>query len=85
MPKATASNNLNGRAGKQNNTAVNLVPKKADVIRISELMKQVPKATKGTGGNRYQSAPDRENNTAVNFSKNKTEVIRDAGFTHKAI
>lgn len=54
-------------------------------VRIGELMREVPKATKGAGGNRYQSAPVRENNTAVNFSKPKSAVARDAGFTQNQI
>ena len=52
-------------------------------VKIGELMRDVPKATKGAGGNRYQQAPDRENDSGVDFSKSKSSVIREAGFTPK--
>ena len=49
-------------------------------VRIGELMRNVPKATKGNGSNQYQIA---KNDTAVDFSKSKSAVIHEAGFTPK--
>lgn len=67
-------------------------------VKIGELMRTVPKATKGTGGNRYQKAPVRENDSDVEISKrkvevnsgatlgeSKTEIIKNAGFTSKQV
>jgi phage N-6-adenine-methyltransferase len=47
--------------------------------RIGELLRAIPKATKGTGSNQYRSA---EICTAEHFSKpvTKNEVIKDLGF-----
>lgn len=50
-------------------------------VRIGELMKQVPKATKGTGANQYSKPDKAEITTDDKFSKKKSEVIREAGFT----
>lgn len=51
-------------------------------VRIGELMRDVPKATKGTGSNQYQKA---EIDSIVEISKPKSEVIRDAGLTQKQV
>lgn len=45
-------------------------------MRTGELLKQIPKATKGTGGNRYQQAPVRENDSGVDFSKKEEAPIQ---------
>lgn len=53
-------------------------------VRLGELMKQIPKATKGNGSNQYA-----KNDTAVDFSTaegkpvTKSEIIKQAGFTQK--
>lgn len=51
-------------------------------MRIGELFKLMPKATKGTGSNQYQTK-SAENDTAVGFSKPKSEAIRELGFSPK--
>lgn len=69
-------------------------------MRIGAMLKEIPKATKGTGGNRYQDAPVRENAPVDNFSniekqkkdageeqraKPKQEAIKELGFTPKQV
>lgn len=52
-------------------------------VRMGQLLKAIPKATKGSGGNRFQSAHDREISTHVDFSKPKTESIKEAGISQR--
>lgn len=51
-------------------------------MRTGELLKAIPKATKGAGGNRYKRA-SRENDTTVDFSTTKGQAIKSLGFTQK--
>ena len=44
------------------------------------MLKEIPKATKGTGSNQYQKAESAENHEEVKFSKPKAEVIEELGF-----
>lgn len=49
-------------------------------MRTGELLKAIPKATKGTGANQYKKA---EIDTGVENSKTKSETIKELGFTPK--
>lgn len=49
--------------------------------KIGELLKQVPKATKGTGSNQHQKRA--EISPHVDFSKPKSQVIRESGLTQR--
>lgn len=51
-------------------------------VRIGAMLKEIPKATKGTGANQYQSA---ENHPQVNFSKPKAETIEELGFNRQQV
>lgn len=52
-------------------------------VKIGTMLKEIPKATKGTGSNQYQKAESAENSLQENFSKPKTETIKELGFTPK--
>lgn len=44
-------------------------------VKLGEMLKQIPKGTKGTGSNQFAKKP-----TGGQFSKTKSEVIKDLGF-----
>lgn len=44
-------------------------------MKLGEVLKEIPKATKGTGSNQFAKKP-----TGGQFSKTKAEVIQDLGF-----
>ena len=48
-------------------------------MRTGELLKQIPKATKGTGSNQYE-IKSAENCTDATFSKPKEQIIKELGF-----
>lgn len=50
-------------------------------VRIGELLKQIPKATKGTGNNQYKKTA--EISPHVDFSKPKSQVIKENGLTQR--
>jgi N6-adenosine-specific RNA methylase IME4 len=52
-------------------------------MRTGELLKAIPKATKGTGANQYKEKRSAEIDTDVEFSKPKSETIKELGFTQK--
>lgn len=52
-------------------------------MRTGELLKAIPKATKGTGANQYKEKRSAEIDTNVEFSKPKSETIKELGFTQK--
>lgn len=49
--------------------------------RMGELLKAVPKATKGTGSNQYERKA--EISPQVDFSKPKSQVIKESGITQR--
>lgn len=49
------------------------------------MLKEIPKATKGTGSNQYQKAESAENHEEVKFSKPKAEVIEELGFNRQQV
>lgn len=49
--------------------------------RMGELLKAVPKATKGTGSNQYERKA--EISPQVDFSKPKSQVIKESGLTQR--